>query len=383
MRAVITAGGTAGHINPALAIADEIIRNEPSSEIVFIGRKDGMERKLVNEAGYELREIDVHGLMRRVSPENLVFNAKAVYKALAAQKEVKRFLRGFGPDAVIGCGGYVSGPVVRAASDIGCVTVIHEQNAFPGMTTKLLAKRASLILCANEEGVDRIGYRNKTTVTGNPVRHAFFEASRQKLRDELGVGDRVFVLSFGGSNGAAGINRAAAMFISKHRHTDKVFHVHATGMHYRDSFPALLREFCIEDDCENVRVCEYISDMPEHFAACDLIISRAGALTISEIMASGKASVLIPSPNVTDNHQFYNAMSLANAGAAFVYEEKDIGDEGFVDKLMELADDTDYLKKMGENAGKLARPDAAPHIYRCVRNLLEGGKIHGIGEEPT
>jgi len=373
MRAVITAGGTAGHINPALAIAGEIIRNEPSSDIVFVGRKDGMERRLVTEVGYKLHEIEVHGFMRRVSFENVLFNIKSVFSAMAAQKEAKGFLKSFDPDVVIGCGGYVSGPVVKAAASMGYDTVIHEQNALPGMTTKLLARRAALILCADEECVERLGFPGKSTVTGNPVRRAFFEADREDLREKLNVGEKVFVLSFGGSNGAAGIDRAAVAFMAKHQKTEKVFHVHATGKHAAAAFPALMREYGIDKENKNIRICEYINDMPEHFAACDLVISRAGALTVSELMASGRASVLVPSPNVTGNHQFYNAMSLAKAGAAFIYDEKDVETEGFAEKLMELISDPEYLKKMGECAGRMAKPDSAEHIYRCVRELLDNG----------
>ncbi len=374
MRAVITAGGTAGHINPALAIAGEIMKNEPGSDILFIGRKDGMERKLVAESGYRLAEVEVHGFMRRISLSNIWFNLKSVFHVFSAQNEAKKLIREFSPDVVIGCGGYVSGPVVRAATKLGIKTAIQEQNAFPGITTKLLAKRVDLILCADEDGLKRIGYPNKSVVTGNPIRHAFFEADRNSLRDRWNVGDKIFVLSYGGSNGAAEINRVAAAFMQRHWKTGKVFHVHATGEYTKDSFPGLLMEYGIDlDRCDNIKVFEYISDMPEYYAASDLILSRAGALTIGEIAASGRASVLIPSPNVTENHQFYNAMSLANAGAAFVYEEKDLDVDALANRLMELVETPKYLREMGEHAREKAIEDSANQIYFKICALIEKG----------
>jgi len=372
MRAIFTAGGTAGHINPALAIAGEIMRRDPSSEIVFIGRKDGMERKLVTEGGYRLFEVEVHGFMRRVSFENLVFNAKSFRAAFAAQKEAKRIIADFEPDIVVGCGGYVSGPVVRAASMLSLPTAIHEQNAFPGVTTRLLAKRVSLILCSNADSAARIGYPKKTVVTGNPVRSAFFDAAREKIREKWDVGDKVFVLSTGGTNGASGVNSIAAAFMAKHQRTNRVFHVHSTGAYSMETFQRFAREYNVDERCGNIKICEYIDDMPEHFAAADLIISRAGGLAISEIAASGRASVLIPSPNVTENHQFYNAMSLVNAGAALVFQEKDIEPESFADRLMALVNEPKSLQAMGEKAKQTAAPDAAHRIYNCLLDLLDG-----------
>ena len=373
MRAVITAGGTAGHVNPALAIADEIMMRDPSSEVTFIGRKDGIEKTLVERAGYRLIELEVHGFMRSFSPADIAFNMKAAVKALSAYWQAKKQLRSMAPDIVVGCGGYVSGPVIRAAADIKLRTVIQEQNSYPGLTTRLLAKCADLIFCADETGARFIGFPQKTIVSGNPVRQDFFDADPAVIRERWNVGDRTFVLSYGGSNGSAGINRVAAAFMKRHWKQGSVFHAHATGAYAKNSFSELMTEFEIDyENSDAIKVFEYIEDMPSYYAASDLIISRAGALTIAEIQASGKASVLLPSPNVTDNHQFFNAMLLSDCGAALVYEQKDADAETIADRLMQLIQDHELLKRMGDNAKASAIPGAAGTIYTRIRAFIDG-----------
>ena len=369
MRAVIAAGGTAGHINPALAIANEIKENIKGSEIVFMGREDGMEKKLVENAGYKLIPLETHGFERSFKPSSIKENLNAVRCAILAQIKCGRFFKEFCPDVVIGCGGYVSGPVVKKAAKMGIKTAIQEQNSFPGITTKLLAKSVDKIFVANEEAAKRIGFKDKCIVAGNPVKADFFTAIRDKLRKEWGIGDRVCILSFGGSLGARTINEISARLMLLNKDNKNVFHIHAMGQYATESFPKLLESYGIKDS-DSIRVSEYITNMPECYAASDIIISRAGAITISEIIAAGRASVLIPSPNVTENHQYFNALTLVNADSALVFEEKDIDVDEVVRKIAELIKDKQRLRLMGVNARSLAVANSSKRIFENIVKLV-------------
>ena len=370
MRAILAAGGTAGHINPALAIAGEIVKNEPDSELLFVGREDGMEKKLVEAAGYRLFPIEIHGFSRSLHPKEIAFNLFALSCAVRAGGIAKRLFAEFKPDIVIGCGGYVSGPVVRKAAQMGIPTAIHEQNSFPGVTTRLLAPKVSRILCATEDAKKRLNLPEKCSVVGNPVRAAFFEANRERQRSAWGVGDRVCVVSFGGSLGARTINTVAAQFMKLHVGTGLVKHIHATGQYAVESFPQQLQELGVDVESPDIRVEEYISDMPECLAAADLVISRSGAITISELAASGTASVLIPSPNVAENHQYYNAMTLADADAAQVYEEKQLDPEATARDILALCRNRETLKLMGVNARSVSVVNSARRIYDQIKELV-------------
>lgn len=370
MKAVLAAGGTAGHINPALAIANEIMLNQPDSEIVFIGREDGMEKKLVEQAGYKLIPLETHGFKRELSFEAIAQNINAVRCAILGQIKCGRFYKEFKPDIVIGCGGYVSGPVVQKAAKMKIKTVVQEQNSFPGVTTKLLSRQVDKIFVANEEAAKRIGFPEKCVVAGNPVKAEFFTYDRQKIRKKWGIGDKVCILSFGGSLGARTINEISAKLMLLNKDNKDVYHVHAMGQYATESFPKLLEEYGLKNS-KNIRVEEFISDMPECCAAADIIISRSGAITVSEIAAAGRASVLIPSPNVTENHQYYNALTLVNADAALVYEENDIDTDKVAKDIFELEKDRQCLKLMGVNARALAVPNTSKRIYENIVKLID------------
>ncbi|MCL1830893.1 MAG: undecaprenyldiphospho-muramoylpentapeptide beta-N-acetylglucosaminyltransferase [Oscillospiraceae bacterium] len=373
MRVIITAGGTAGHIHPAIAIADEIRKQQPDSDILFIGRSDGMEKSIVTENNYPFEGIKVHGFMRRFSITNILFNIRSLYHIFTATRASRKIFKSFKPDIVIGCGGYVSGPVVRAAAKKHIKTVIHEQNSYPGITTRLLEKHVDLVLCPDLDSTNQLKYKEKAIVVGNPVNSDFFTANREKIRSRYSVGDRVFVLSYGGSNGSEGLNKVVAAFMALHNPTDSVFHVHATGAYAKESFARLMKEYQIDpEESRNIKVFEYISDMADYYAAADLIISRAGALTVSEIKARGVASVLIPSPNVTENHQLYNALSLAKIDAAYVFEEAQIDNDKLATKVLQLTDDKEKLQEMGANAKQDFSGDAALLIYQAIKGLLNG-----------
>ncbi len=374
MKAVIAAGGTAGHVNPALAIANEIIKNEPDSELLFVGREDGMEKKLVESAGFELFPIEIHGFSRSFKPKEILFNLYAVKCAVSGSIRARKMFERFQPDVVIGCGGYVSGPVVREAAKMGIPTAIQEQNSFPGITNKILAKQVDLVMVASADAVPRLECRGRCVVTGNPIRQAFFSADREKLRRTWGAKDKTVIVSFGGSLGARTINQLNAKLMQLHAQDPGIYHIHATGQYATESFPAMLREYGVDPQGPNVRIVEYIDNMPECFAAADLVISRSGALTISELAAAGKASVLIPSPNVAENHQYYNAMTLVNAGAALIYQEQELDCEKAAREILELAQDRQRLKMMGVNARSVAVKESANKIYHYIRELLDNRK---------
>ncbi len=372
MRAVIAAGGTAGHINPALAIAEQIMLNEPDSEIVFMGREDGMENRLVTAKGYRLVPIDVWGFMRSFKLEDILFNLNSLRLIVKSSITARRFLKKFKPDVVIGCGGYVSGPVVSQASGLGIKTAIHEQNSFPGLTTRILSRKVDLILAPNEDAMEKIGHPEKTVVVGNPISAAVVSADRDAARTALGIGERTCILSFGGSLGAQVINDIAARMFRQCAARDDIFFIHATGGYDTESFPKQLEEYGIDPETMPCRVSTYIYDMPDCLAAADIVVSRSGAITISELAAAGKASYLIPSPNVAENHQYYNALTLSSRGAAVLEEEKDMDPERTASRIIELACNRDEIFKMSKAAKEIAAPDAAALIYKRIRTLLKG-----------
>ena len=371
MRVLIAAGGTAGHINPALAIAGVIRKHCPQAEIHFAGRKVGMEYKLVTAQGYPFHHIEVNGIQRRLTPKNLVRNVQAVWNLALSGPKAKAMMKEVQPDLVIGCGGYVSGPVVRCAAKMGIATAIHEQNAFPGVTNKLLAKDVDLVFAAVAAAVEKLGAPQKTKVVGNPVRPEMFQQDRQAARAKLGAGDRTVILSFGGSLGARRINEVVADLAAwEMKSKAPVLHIHATGSRGVELFAELGRQKGFAG-YEGIQAREYIQDMPQMLAAADLVIGRAGALTLAELEAVGRAAILIPSPNVAENHQYYNALELQKAGAALVLEEKDLTGERLVEQVQSLLAQPGKLQEMGRKARTLADPDSLEKIWTALAELLK------------
>ena len=372
MRVLIAAGGTAGHINPALAIAGALRAADPRTEIHFAGRQEGMEYRLVTQAGYPFHHIEVTGFQRKPSLKNLELNLVTVYNLARSGPRCRAILNEVDPDLVIGCGGYVSGPVVRAAAKRGIKTAIHEQNAFPGVTNKLLAPEVDLIFAAGEAAAQRLGQPEKTVVAGNPVRPEVFDWARRRAeaRANLDAGDRTVVLSFGGSLGARRINEVVADLCAWEQKTGQnILHLHATGQYGVELFQQLEREKGFAPGAGLV-VREYIDNMPELLAAADLVISRAGALTLAELEAAGRAAILIPSPNVAENHQYYNALELAKVDAAVVIEEKDLTGEKLVAEAARLLAEPGKLARMGSSARTLSVDDSLERIVRRLHNLV-------------
>lgn len=369
MKVLIAAGGTAGHINPALAIAGRIKAGCPEAEIHFAGRRKGMEYDLVTRAGYAFHHIEVNGIQRSLTPKNIARNIAAVWHLALAMPRAGAMLRQLQPDLVIGAGGYVSGPVLQAAARRGIPTAIHEQNAFPGVTNKILAKEVDVVFAASAAAVDRLGAPDKTLVVGNPVRPEVFRQDRAAARKALGAGDRVVLLSFGGSLGARRINEVVADLAAWHTKNRDFLHIHATGSRGVELFRRLGLEKGFAG-AKQLQVKEYIQDMPRMLAAADLVISRAGALTLAELEAAGRAAILIPSPNVAENHQYYNALELEKAGAAVVVEEKDLTGEKLIELVDRLTSRPETLAEMGQKARTLARPDSLDLIWDRLCQLV-------------
>ena len=371
MKVLIAAGGTAGHINPALAIAGALKEADPRAEIHFAGRREGMEYRLVTQAGYPFHHIETTGFQRRLSLENIRRNLVTLWNLALSGPKAKAMMREIEPDLVIGCGGYVSGPVVRCAARQGIKTAIHEQNAFPGVTNKLLAKDVDVIFAAVPAAVERLGHAEKTMVAGNPVRPEVFAqaARRAEARAKLGAGDRTVILSFGGSLGARRVNEVAERCAWEQKNHKNVLHLHATGQYGVELFRKLEQEkgFARGDQ---LIVQEYINNMPELLAAADLVISRAGALTLAELEAAGRAAVLVPSPNVAENHQYYNALELEKQDAAVVIEEKDLSGRKLIETVSGLLAEPGKLERMGQNARTLSVDDSLDRITSRLMNLV-------------
>ncbi len=373
MKILFACGGTAGHINPALAVADTLRKRHPGVEIKFAGNPNGMEARLVPAAGYDFLPIEILGIQRRLNWRNIKYNLRSLYLLSLATGRAKKIIGGFGPDVVVGTGGYVSGPVLRTAHRLGVKTLTHEQNAFPGVTTRLLAATADKVLLAVPEAEARLPEGREYIVTGNPIREAILFADRAEARRALGVGDRVCILSFGGSLGAARLNEAVADVIAWHSKSGEapVHHIHATGSYGVEDMPRLLEQKGANyKNNPHIDIREYINDMPRCLAAADLVIGRAGAITLSELQAAGRASILIPSPNVAENHQYHNAMVLANRDAAVVIEESRLTGPLLVQTVKELAENPARLAALGANAQRMAIVDAAERICRQIELLL-------------
>lgn len=374
MKILFACGGTAGHINPALSVADSLCARYPETEIMFAGNPKGMEARLVPKAGYPFSPIEVAGIQRKISAENVVRNVKALYLLAKSTPTADKIIKDFDPDIVMGTGGYVSGPIVRRAHKLGYKTITHEQNAFPGVTTKLLAPDVDKVLIAMEGAKKHLKLKDesKLVLTGNPVRETIFSADRETTRMRMGIGDRICVLSFGGSLGARRINEAIADVMKWHSGGDRIHHIHATGSYDYEDFLKMLEERQV-DTVPNghIDVREYIDNMPSCLAAADIVICRAGAITLSELECAGRASILIPSPNVAENHQYHNAMELVNAGAAEILEEKDLSGESLIAKLEKLTSDREKLAEIGKNASDMAIKDANVRIIAEIMSLID------------
>ncbi len=362
MNVILAGGGTAGHINPAITIANTIKSKCKDAKILFLGNENSLEQKLVTKAGYDIKFIRVTGFKRSLS----LHNFKTVAWFLKSVNNCKKIIKDFGADLVIGTGGYVSGPAVFAAQSLGIKTCIHEQNAFPGLTTRFLSRRADTLFISFESSRKYFKSTKNVVLTGNPLDEKFLFGDRDGARAQLGIPNDVFyVLSFAGSLGARTVNETMIDVIVKNAESDDFYHTHATGSFGYKWMPDKLKEKGFDvNKKSHIDVKEYIYDMPLRLAACDAVVCRAGAITLGEITAQGKPSILIPSPNVTNNHQYHNAMSLVNENAALIIEEKDLTADLLYKKILKLKSDKALCESLSQNAQRLALVNAAEEIYK-------------------
>ena len=373
MNLVFTCGGTAGHINPALAVANLMKERYPDCNILFIGATGHMEEKLVPQAGYELKCLPGSGLSRQLSLVGIKKNIRAVKCVLNAVKECKRIFREFRPDVIIGTGGYASFPALYAGASMKIPVCVHESNAVPGVTTKLAARLADRVLVCFEESKAMYPDSSKVEVVGMPVRREFIYGDRAAARKELGIGDEPLVLSAFGSLGAKVMNQTMAELFRLEKEDGYPFrHIHATGSFGWEWMPGLVKEKGVDlEHTPQIEMLEYFYNMPTLMAAADVIISRAGASTCNEIGAAGLPCILIPSPNVTNNHQEKNARVLESRGGAVVIVEKDCSAEKVYEEIKSLLADPDRRAEMGKNLRQMVTMDSAERICDIVEQLAK------------
>ena len=377
MKFLFATGGTAGHINPALAVASYIRDNYKDAEIMFIGTADHMESRLVPNAGFAFKTIEINGFKRSFSPKAIVANVKTVFKLVKSEQESKKIIRDFAPDVVIGFGGYVSGPVLQEAAKLHIPCCINEQNAYPGITNKQLAKQVDRVMLTVEDAAKHLDCKNEPTVTGLPVRGELLNKSKKSAREELSVPDgKYLVLSFGGSLGAAPLNDSMFDILLRHADDGSVYHIHSVGTNgaeYLDKFVEKGFERVSDTVVRKgtVEVRKYIDNMDVCMAAADLVVGRAGASSLSEIEAMGKASILIPSPYVAENHQFHNAMALVNRNAARIIEEKDLTAESLSNMIDSLLSSQEQLFEIEKNAKSMAVLDSRERIADIIISLAK------------
>lgn len=363
-------GGTGGHINPALAVAGYIRENYPKAEILFVGTADRMEAQLVPAAGYDFKTIEIQGFSRELNFEGLKHNIKTVNLLFKSEGQAKKIIEDFKPDVVIGFGGYVSGPVLSVAARMGIPTAVHEQNAFPGVTNKNLAKKVDVVMLTVPEAEKLLKPKNPCVVTGLPIRGEIISANKEFARAEMKLDSRPLILSMGGSLGARAINEAVKYLILHRFEKKDCYYLHATGKAGASMIDDIGKDVDLNANPQ-IMLREYINDMDRCLAAADLVVCRAGASSLSEIQALGKPSILVPYPYAAENHQYYNAKTMSDRDAAILIEEKDFTGERLLSEVEKLLSKPERLKKMGENARAMAILDASQRITECVCKIIK------------
>ena len=370
MKFIFTCGGTAGHINPALAVAGRLKELMPDSRFLFIGVNGKMEMELVPRAGYEIRGLDMTYIVRGHDLHAIMKNLETVRNVARSTHEAKKIIRDFHPDAVIGTGGYICYPVLSAAHELHIPTFVHESNAVPGLTPKLLADRIDRVMVGCEESRQYYRHPERVSVTGTPVRGEFDRVTREGAREELGLRDgEKLVLSVWGSLGAEHMNNVMGELMEKLDGRQGFRLIHAAGSLYFQRLTEKLQNVPLEKNGVELR--EYIYDMPRLMAAADLIMCRAGASTISELSYMGKPVLMVPSPNVTNNHQEKNARVLERAGGAGVLLEGEFDANSLLRQVQELLGDEERLENMGKAMRTLAVPDACERIVNIILDVCK------------
>ena len=371
MNVIFTCGGTGGHINPAIAVANIWKERHPQDNILFIGAKDRMEEKLVPKAGFRLETIPASGMSRAKSLKALKHNLRSVSYVLQSVGRCKKIIRDFKADVVVGTGGYASFPALKAASLLNIPTCVHEANAMPGLTTKMIARWADRVLTCFPESAKYYRDPAKVETVGMPVRREFIFTDKVEARKELGLDNRPLIVSAFGSQGARAMNQVTAELFRLEQEAGFPYqHIHAIGSYGMQWMPDLVKEKGVDITKSNgISMLEYIYNMPTVMAAADIIISRAGASSCNEIAASGTPCILIPSPNVTDNHQEKNARALADKGAAVLVLEQDCTAEELMKQIANLLENQKYYADMEMALKKLCVPDSAERLCDIIEQL--------------
>ena len=366
MRVLLCGGGTAGHVMPAVAMGEIIKRSFPKAEIAYAGRVNGEENKAYEKSGHRLYTVEVSGLRRSFSINSI----KSIIKMLKSGRVADEIIKEFKPDIIIGTGGYVCYPFIRRGQRLGIKTVIHESNVSPGLVTKLLYKRCDKLLLNLEGTKKHLNGADNAVVVGNPTRADFGALSKSEARRRLGIReDEVLIISFGGSLGAGILNQTVGEMIRDYTANDKLLrHVHSSGKSHfeemKNSFPELFGAK------ERVKIFPYIENMPTLLTAADIAITRSGAMTISELARSATPAILIPSPNVTANHQYINAEYMRSIGAAVLIEEKDLSAKRLYDEIMALVGSKEKMAEMSKRMYSAHKKDTDTVISKVIREIV-------------
>lgn len=369
MNVIFTCGGTAGHINPAIAVANVWKLRHPNSNILFIGATGHMEEKLVPAAGYELKTFPTAGMKRKLNLAGIRHNVKAVSNVLSAINGCKKIYKAFKPDIIVGTGGYASFPALLAGKQMKIPTCVHEANAMPGLTTRMAAGWADRILICFAESAKHYKKPEKCMAVGMPVRQEFIFADKTQAKRELGLDGRPVILSTFGSQGARQMNLITADLLKLEQDAGLPYqHIHGVGSFGWEWFPEKLKELGVDQGAFDIR--EYIYNMPTVMAAADVVISRAGASACNEIASSGTPCILIPSPNVTDNHQEKNARAIAQRGGAKVVLEKECSARGLLDQIHHILEDKQRYDEMCTAMRASCVLDSAQRICDIMQELI-------------
>ncbi len=369
MRILFTCGGTAGHINPAVALAHMFQERNEDCPVLFVGAKGGMEERLVPKEGFPLETVTISSFWRSLAPSGIRHNLKTLANLSVSKKEAMRILDEFRPDLVVGTGGYASYPVVHEAARRGIPTAVHESNAVPGLTTKRLAKETDWVMVGYEESKEHYSNPDRVVVTGTPVRSEFFALTKQQAREALGIhDDRPLLLSYWGSLGAEFMNQHMVDFIKTEVAEGAAFHhIHGAGRNYAAMTEALSQTKLPPE----IHLQDYIYNMPTVMTAADLVLCRGGASTLSELTAIGKPAIIVPSPHVTNHHQEKNANALAKKGGAVVLLEPVCTGELLYQTAAKLLGDPVRRESMAKAMSDMGVPEAAERIYETLLSLLK------------
>ncbi len=367
MKYLISGGGTGGHIYPALAIANEIKYRHEDAEILYVGTENSLESELVPNEGFAFKTIRISGIPRKISFETI----KAVNKIFLGLRDAKHIIKEFKPDVVIGTGGYVCGPVVYTASKMNIPTMIHEQNALPGITNKILSRYVDVVAATFEESLKCFKYPDKVGITGNPIRKDILTIDKSKAYSDLGINPKVpFILSFGGSGGQKKLNEAMYHVIKENIDNLNIQILHVTGKRFFDDFMNRIKNENIIIK-NNISILPYLFEMPKSLNISDLVITSAGAITLSEISAVGVPSILIPKSYTAENHQVYNARSFEKKGASVVILEEDLNGQLLNEKINKLLGDSEKLMSMSTNTKRMSKPNVSEKIVDYIDELTK------------